>query len=163
MCGGTIPPIAAAVQSESSAGYDRTNPYVRLFRRRRGVMNGEFTAAGKKELLATTQAWQQYQKLTTKPDPNVAILAARAYSKLGNYAGAAGAWEIQSAANPTAALGFECLAANAYAANQTRKGDLATAKALSLTPKAEQSQMKLTLQQLKTRAASPSASIPSGG
>jgi hypothetical protein len=114
---------------------------------------GAFTAAGKKELAATTQAWQQYQKLTTKPDPNVAILAARAYAKLGNYAGAASAWEIQSAANPTAALGFECLAANAYAAKQTRKGDLATAKALSLIPKAQRLSIKQTLAGAKTNPA----------
>src|SRR5205085_3887380 len=50
---------------------------------------GQFTTAGKKELSSTVQAWQQYLKLTSKPDPNVAILAARSYTALGNYAGEA--------------------------------------------------------------------------
>ena len=44
----------------------------------------------------------------------------------------------------------ECLAATAYAAKQTRKGDLATAKALSLLPKAERPTMRQTLQAAKT-------------
>ena len=34
---------------------------------------GTFTASGKKELAATTQAWQHYLKLTSKPDPNIAV------------------------------------------------------------------------------------------
>jgi predicted Zn-dependent protease len=111
---------------------------------------GQFTAVGKKELASATQAWQQYLKLTSKPDPNVAILAARAYTALGNFAGSAAAWEIQAGANPTEAKGFECLAATAYAAKQTRKGDLATAKALSLVPKSQRRAIKQTLQQAKT-------------
>src|SRR3981081_1691224 len=111
---------------------------------------GQFTDVGKKELNAAAQAWQQYLKLTSKPDPNVAILAARAYGALANYAGAAGAWEVQANANPTEAKAFECLAATAYAAKQTRKGDLATAKALSLVPKLQRPAMKQTLQQAKT-------------
>jgi hypothetical protein len=111
---------------------------------------GQFTATGKKELAATTKAWQQYLSLTSKPDPNLAILASRAYAALGNYAGQASAWEIETNANPKAVKGFECLAASAYAAKQTRKGDLATSKALSLLPKAQQSTVKQTLEQAKT-------------
>jgi len=111
---------------------------------------GQLTAAGKKELASTTAAWQKYLTLTKKPDPNVAILAARAYGLVANYAGAAGAWEIQATANPTVPKGYECLAATAYAANQTRKGDLAMAKALSLLPKAQRLSVKQTLQQAKT-------------
>src|SRR5690242_11235109 len=61
---------------------------------------GQFTASGKKELAATTQAWQQYLKVTGSPDPNLAILASRAYLAQGNYAGQAGAWEIVTNANP---------------------------------------------------------------
>jgi hypothetical protein len=96
---------------------------------------GTFTVAGKKELAGTTQAWQRYLELTKSPDPNLAILAARAYAALGNYASEAGAWEIETTADPSAIKGYECLAVSAYAAKQTRKGDLAAAKALSLTPK----------------------------
>src|SRR5207248_11092129 len=47
---------------------------------------GTFTASGKKELAATSSAWQRYVQLTKKPDPNLAVLAARAYAALGDYA-----------------------------------------------------------------------------
>jgi predicted Zn-dependent protease len=109
---------------------------------------GAFTASGQKELTATTQAWQQYLKLTTKPDPTVTILAARAYAQLGDFANQAAAWEMETAANPSQAKGYECLAAAAYAAKQTRKGDLAAAKALTLVPKVQ----RLTVQQALTQA-----------
>ena len=112
--------------------------------------SGQFTAAGKKELAAATQAWQRYRQLTKAPDPNLAVLAARAYAAQGNYAGEAGAWELEAAANPSQAKGYECLAVSAYAAKQTRKGDLAMAKALTLVPKAQQSVMKGQIQQAKT-------------
>jgi hypothetical protein len=108
-----------------------------------------YTAAGKKKLVATTQAWQQYLKLTKTPDPNLAVLAARAYGAQANYAGEASAWEVEAAANPGQLKGFECLAASAYAANQTRKGDLAMTKALSLAPKAQRALLKTQIQQAK--------------
>jgi hypothetical protein len=114
---------------------------------------GQFTAAGKKKLAETTQAWQQYLNLTKTPDPNLAVLAARAYSAQGNYAGAAGGWEIAAAANPNAAKGYECLAVTAYAAKQTRKGDLAMAKAVDLVPKAQRALLKTTIQSAKTNPA----------
>lgn len=111
---------------------------------------GTFTTSGHKELTAMTQAWQHYLTLTKHPDPNLAILAARGYGQLGQYANQASAWEIMTLANPNAAKGFECLAASAYAAKQTRKGDLAAAKALSLVPKTTAATLKLQLNQAKT-------------
>ena len=111
---------------------------------------GTFTATGKKELTATVQAWQRYAQLTKKPDPNIAVLAARAYGGLGDFAGQASAWEIEARSNPSEPKGFECLAAAAYAAKQNHKGDLATSKAMSLVPKAQQLQIKQQLQQAKT-------------
>ncbi len=111
---------------------------------------GQFTATGRKELTATTQAWQKYLALTKNPDPNLAILAARAYGNLGDYAQEAGAWEVMTIANPSEAKGFECLAVSAYAAKQTRKGDLALQKALTLVPKASQSALKTQIAGAKT-------------
>jgi hypothetical protein len=111
---------------------------------------GTFSALGKKELAATTSAWQRYLALTKKPDPNVAILAARSYAQLGQYSGSAGAWEIQSLANPSSPKGYECLAVTAYAAKQTRKGDLALAKALSLVPKLSRATLKSQISAAKT-------------
>jgi hypothetical protein len=109
-----------------------------------------FTAAGKKELAATTTAWQRYLQLTKKPDPNLAILAARAYAQQGLYSGSARAWEIQTLANPSSPKGYECLAATAYAAKQTREGDLALGKALSLVPKLSRKALKNQVTAAKT-------------
>jgi hypothetical protein len=114
---------------------------------------GAFTTSGKKELTNTTAAWEHYLSLTKTPDPNLAILAARAYGALANYSGEASAWEIQAAANPNAAKGYECLAAAAYAAKQLRKGDLALAKALALVPKLSRTTLKSSISAAKTTPA----------
>ena len=109
-----------------------------------------FTKAGLQELTLATQAWQKYLALSKNPDPDLAVLAARAYAGLQNYAGEASAWDIETSANPSAVKGYECLAVSAYAAGQTRKGDLASAKALSLVPKAQQALLKNQLNSAKT-------------
>jgi hypothetical protein len=110
---------------------------------------GTFSAAGKKELAAIGSDWQRYQSLTKKPDSGLAMLAARAYAHEANYGGAAAAWELAAAASPGSANGYECLAANAYAAKQTRKGDLALDKAMSLVPKLQRSTLKSQIQAAK--------------
>ncbi|HUE28144.1 MAG TPA: hypothetical protein VMP89_15320 [Solirubrobacteraceae bacterium] len=115
---------------------------------------GTFTASGRQQLTGATQAWQHYLTLTKSPDPTLAVLAARAYAGLGNYAGEASAWELETAASPTAVKGFECLAVSAYAAKQTRKGDLAAGKALSLVPKSQRALLKTQLTQAKSSPAS---------
>src|SRR5947209_1659823 len=71
---------------------------------------GAFTAAGKRELNGVATAWQRYTALNKNPDPDLAITAARAYAKLGNYSGATKAWELDTIANPTSPNGFECQA-----------------------------------------------------
>jgi hypothetical protein len=105
---------------------------------------GAYTATGKQELRGVTEAWKRYAALTKQPDQTTAILAARAYAALGQYAGAANAWQAVALGSPTEPKGFMCLAGSSYAAGQTRKGDLATAKALQLLPKG------LTKTQIKT-------------
>lgn len=112
---------------------------------------GQFTKSGLNELNLATQAWQRYLQLEKNPDPNLAVLAARAYAGQQNYAGEASAWDVETLADPTAVKGFECLAVSAYAAGQTRKGDLASAKALSLVPKAQQTLLKQAINQAKTQ------------
>ena len=114
---------------------------------------GQFTAAGNKELTTLGQDYARYKVLVKQPDPNVAILAARAYQYLGNYSGAVGAWSDITAANPNQATAFECLAANAYAANNTRTGDLASAKALSLVPSVQRTLLKSNIEKAKTNPA----------
>ncbi|HEX8977175.1 MAG TPA: hypothetical protein VF781_11730 [Solirubrobacteraceae bacterium] len=114
---------------------------------------GSFTAAGQKELAATTVAWQRYISLTKSPSPDLAILAGRAYAQLGQYANSATAWEVVSAASPNSAKGFECLAVSAYAAKQTRKGDLALGQALALSPKLSRATLKSSIQAAQTQPA----------
>ena len=111
---------------------------------------GTFTASGKQQLTGATQAWQRYIQLTKSPDPNLAVLAARAYGALANYSGEASAWQIETAASPDQAKGYECLAVSAYAAKNNRLGDLATTKALSLVPKAQRSLLKTQINTAKT-------------
>ena len=101
-----------------------------------------FTASGKQELAGAATAWERYVSLTTTVDPSLAVLAARAYVALGNYTGASSAWEKETESSPGEVKGFECLAIMAYSAGQTRKGDLASAKALTLLPKAQQTTVK---------------------
>jgi hypothetical protein len=115
---------------------------------------GTYTAAGQKKLTATTVAWQHYLQLTKKPDPTLATLAARAYAQLGDYSSAASAWEIQTIAEPSAVKGYECLALTSYAAKQTRKGDLALAKLLTMVPKLSRTTLK---SQITAAKVSPAA------
>ncbi len=112
--------------------------------------NSTFTASGKQELQKMAASWNRYLQLTNSPDPNTAIVAARGLAQIGNFSGAANAWEINAAANPNSARGYECLAASAYAANQNRKGDLATGKALTLVPKLQRATTQKALQTAKT-------------
>jgi hypothetical protein len=111
----------------------------------------QFTKSGLNELNLATQAWQKYLKLTKNPNGDLAVLAARAYAGQSNYAGEAGAWDIETLANPSAVKGYECLAVSAYAAGQTRKGDLASAKALTLVPKAQRTPLKNQINSAKTQ------------
>jgi predicted Zn-dependent protease len=118
---------------------------------------GQFTASGKKELAGTTQAWERYLPLVKTPDAALTILAARAYTQLGQYGQAAKTWETEATVSPDTPKAYECIATNAYSASQTRVGDLATAKALSLVPKAQRATIKQQLQQAK---ASPASAKP---
>jgi hypothetical protein len=114
----------------------------------------QFTKAGRKTLNDTIAAWTRYLQLTKAPNTNTAILVAKAYAALGNYAGMAGAWQLYANANPTVPLGFECLAVSAYAAKESRVGDLAAAKAITLVPQAKQFELKQQLNAAKTSPAS---------
>src|SRR6201999_4562094 len=112
---------------------------------------GTYTDAGKKEMANTAVAWQKYLALTKAPQNNLAIFAGNAYSALGRYADAANAWEFATQSDPSAVKSFECLAMTAYAANQTRKGDLAAAKAASLVPKATRKTLASQIALAKTQ------------
>jgi len=109
-----------------------------------------YSSGGKHQLTLAGQAFQRYVTLSKTPNVDIATLAARAYSTVGNWSGAAGAWEFVANAEPTAPTPYVCLAATAYAANQTRKGDLAAAQAERLAPKLDRLQVKQELTAAKT-------------
>jgi hypothetical protein len=109
--------------------------------------NQVFTSAGKVKLASAAVAWQKYLQLNpSKPDSTTARLMATAYSEAGlnEPADAASALEIVTAALPTSA-NFGTLAQYSYLANETRKGDLAAAKAVQLAPKPQQATVRKQL------------------
>lgn len=117
--------------------------------------SGNFTDTGLQQLRGAATAWNKYLDLNPKnPDPRLARQMLQAFVALKNAAGAAGAQEIVTTDDPTANTFYQ-LAVYAYAAGETRKGDLSAAKAISLTPKADRKALKAQLAQAK--AQSPSA------
>jgi hypothetical protein len=87
---------------------------------------------------------------------------------LGDYGAASRAAEIVANARPNEAI-FAQLAAFSYLAGQSRKGDLAAAKAESLAPSSSRSALKAQLQAVRNQATSHSGaktgaagSTPSG-
>jgi hypothetical protein len=118
---------------------------------------GTFTSIGKAELGKAMVAYRHYLTLTKKPDPTLAVLAARAYGDMGQFKNEAGAWQIVTAANPNVPTYYEDLALAAYQAKDLSLGDLAAAKAVSLSPKASQAQLKQQLQSIRAQAGGAAA------
>jgi hypothetical protein len=120
-----------------------------------------YTNAGKAKLSAAADAWDKYLSLNPKnPDDRVAGLMVRAFDSTGlnRPADAVTAQEIITEARPKFTT-FATLAIYAYQAGQTRKGDLASQKALELAPKDQRNTLKSQLDQAKK--ASPAAAAPS--
>jgi cytochrome c-type biogenesis protein CcmH/NrfG len=109
---------------------------------------GEFTNSGKDELRAAAAAWDRYLTLTKKPDDTLAALMVQAFGPggLNKPADAVSAMEIMIAGRPETPQLYTQLAALAYQAGQTRKAELASAKALKLAPKDDREQIKAQLQ-----------------
>ncbi len=127
--------------------------------------NGAFTTAGRKKLAVVSRSWQRYLTLDSQhPSATLARLMANAYSQTGlnQPANAATAMEIVTGQQPSEAA-YATLAEYAYLANQTRKGDLAAAKAVSLAPSAQQRLLRAQLATIKRQARQQSATGTSGG
>jgi hypothetical protein len=126
-----------------------------------------FTDKGKVELAQVNTAWQKYLSLNPKkPDPDVASLMVQAYSSsaLNNPVDAVAAFEIVTDSRPPSANLYGQLAVLAFQANQTRKGELAEKKALSLADgKQARAQLKLQIEQAKQQVAQDAASAAGGG
>jgi hypothetical protein len=121
---------------------------------------GTWTASGKRELASAAAAWQQHLKLAgNKADDGVAGLMVQAYSSAGlnQPQNAVDAQEVITEARPTSAT-FANLAVLAYQAGNTRTGDLAAKKALSLSDKDLRANLKSQLDQAKQQSAAAAAS-----
>lgn len=122
---------------------------------------GVYNEDGRRKLAGAARAWARYLALKpAKPDDTVASLMVGAFGPLGlNRLGeATSAMEIVvDARTPSYGL-YAQLAQLAYAAGQTRKGDLAAAKAISLAPKDQRPTVKNTLDEAKQAAASSTSS-----
>jgi hypothetical protein len=136
------------VQLATSTGFDRNT--------------GAYTGDGVRQLRGAAVAWQRYLALDPrKPDANLAIQMVQAYDGLNRLDDSVRAMEIVTEARPTYAL-FAQLAALAYRAGQTRKGDLARGKALSLAPKSQREALKAQLDLAKAQAPGAPSGAPSG-
>lgn len=127
-----------------------------------------FTASGKAQLRKAEQAWNRYLKLAKKPDQNVAGLMVQVYSQpaLNEPDKAVNAMEIViGSRKPTGPL-YAQLAALAYQAGQTRKAELASQKAIQLTPKDQrpnlQDELNAARQQASAQFAPSTSSSGSG-
>jgi hypothetical protein len=128
-------------QKASIAGRDQTT--------------GEFSADGKSQLRTAATAWDRYLALEPKKaDDTLAIQMVQAFGPagLGQLDKAVRAMEIVTEARPTAAL-FTQLAVLAYAAGQTRKGELAGQRALEKATKDNRAEIKAQLDLAKSQGA----------
>ncbi len=113
---------------------------------------GAYSTDGTKQLANATDAWQRYVSLTKAPSADAAFLAAEAYAAQSRYSEEASAWQYVIASDPRAAKGYECLAFSAYAAKDTRVGNIAAQKAIKLAPKLDRLQLEQDLKASKTES-----------
>jgi tetratricopeptide (TPR) repeat protein len=126
--------------------------------------NGVFTDKGKAQLQGAESAWNKYLSLTQKPDGTVASLMVQAFGQAGlnEPDKAVNAMEIYMDGVTATGPLYVQLASLAYQAGQTRKAELASQKAISMTPKDDREQIKAQLDAAR-QAASATASTPTPG
>jgi len=124
---------------------------------------GEFTAAGRAKLNGAEQAWDRHLALDPpKPDDRVASIMVQAFTALNKPDKAATAQEVITDARPTAST-FTTLAVFAYSAGQSRKGDLASKRAIELTEPDMREALKGQLDQAKAQAAGQAGAAGGAG
>jgi len=126
-----------------------------------------YTAEGEAQLRKAVESWNQYQALdpkATDDEARVASVMVNAFTALGDLTGATGAQEVVAEVRDSAGA-YSNLAILAYSAGQTRKGDLAGKKALSLTDSDLRASLKSQLDAAKQQGAAAAAGdsgTPSG-
>jgi hypothetical protein len=131
-----------------------------------------FTDSGKQALAGVETAWDRYMALNPKkPDDSLASQMVQAFgpSGLNKLNKAVEAMQVVVTSRPDNSNLFAQLAVLAYSAGETRQGDLASQKAVSLAPKAQRSALKQQLASAKQQAtgagsqsAAQGAGTPSG-
>jgi hypothetical protein len=114
-----------------------------------------YTKKGVAVLRKAEVAWDKYLSLNPpKPDPDIANVMVQAFGPAGlnKLDKAVGAMEVVVEARPKQYALYAQLAQLAYLAGQTRKGDLASGKAVELAPKDQKNVVKSQLDQAKTQA-----------
>ena len=114
--------------------------------------SGEVTSKGKELYNQASQAWGSYLALSPrKPNTERADLMVTVYSEQGlnQPAQAVQALQIVVTARPNSAALYAALAEYAYKAHNVRVGDLASVKAVSLAPAAQQARLKSELAEVK--------------
>jgi hypothetical protein len=110
------------------------------------------TSKGKELVARAARAWRGYLALNP-PHPNLTLAKeiVRIFGEegLNEPSAAQQVLQIIVAAEPKNTVYYRFLAEEAYKAKNTRVGDLAAAKAVSLAPAAERKQLKLALAALK--------------
>lgn len=113
---------------------------------------GAVTSKGKELFAQVARSWNSYIALNPpKPNPELAERMVTVFGKegLNEPAAAVQVLQIVVAARPTSASLYASLAEYAYKAHNTREGDLASEKAISLAPAAERTRLKSELAALK--------------
>jgi hypothetical protein len=112
---------------------------------------GALTSKGHELFAQAAQTWSRYLALNPKPSPELAQLMLRVFGEEGlNKPGEeVQVLQIVVASKPTNVAYYAQLARYAYLAQNTRVGDLAAAKAVSLAPAAQQQRLKTELAALR--------------
>jgi hypothetical protein len=116
------------------------------------ISGGQLTSKGRELFTQTAHSWNRYLALNPpKPNPELAQEMVRVFGQegLNEPAEAVRVMQIVVAARPTSTALFAALAQYAYQAHNTRAGDLAAQKAVSLAPAAQRARLKLELAQTK--------------
>src|SRR3954447_6510253 len=120
--------------------------------------SGRYTDKGIGYLRQAGRSWERYLALQKgKVDPSLATLMTQAFlpGALNKPAEAVKAWEIVVDSRPPSTGVYSQLAQLAYAAGQTRKGDLAADKAVSLAPKDQRKDVKAQLDAINAQGSAP--------
>jgi hypothetical protein len=115
--------------------------------------SGAVTSKGKALFSQTSEAWASYTALNPpKPSLELAKEMLRVYGEegLNQPSQAVQVLQLVVAAEPTNAAYYAALAQYAYKAKNTRVGDLASEKAVSLSPASERSRVKAELAEVKS-------------